>query len=350
VKAIAKPIIIGSALAVGAGLTAGLGVTLALGAALWRGRRARRYDLRGKNVLITGGSRGLGLALARQFLRRGAFVVLLARDRDGLQNAKRRFASENVLIAPCDVTDKKQVLRTIEDLGDQLGRIDVLVNNAGVMAVGPASAMTLDDFRESMDVHFWGPLYTSFAVLPLMRKRGEGRIVNISSIGGKISLPHLLPYSAGKFALGGFSEGLAAEARKDNIFVTTVYPGLMRSGSPRNALFKGKHRAEFAWFSISASLPLISIGADRAARQIVKACERGDARLVISPPAKLAVQLHEMFPEKSATVLAAVDRLLPKSGGIGARSAKGAESTSAISPSWLTALDSVAARRNNEIA
>jgi short-subunit dehydrogenase len=350
VKVTAKPIIIGSALAIGAGLSAGLGVTVALGVALWRGRGARRYDLRGKNVLITGGSRGLGLALARQFLRRGAVVALLARDRAGLQNAKRKLSSEKVLIAQCDVTDKKQVLQTIQNLCDQLGRIDVLVNNAGVMAVGPAAEMTFNDFRQSMDVHFWAPLYTSFAVLPLMRSRREGRIVNISSIGGKLSIPHLLPYSAGKFALGGFSEGLTSEARKDNIFVTTVYPGLMRSGSPRNALFKGKHRAEFAWFSVSASLPLISIGADRAAKQIVRACERGDARLVVSPPAKLAAQLHEIFPEKSAAVLATVNRLLPNSGGIGARGAKGVESTSAISPSWLTALDSLAARRNNEIA
>jgi NAD(P)-dependent dehydrogenase (short-subunit alcohol dehydrogenase family) len=331
-------------------LAAGLVVTLAAGAVLWQRRRAARYHLRGKNVVITGGSRGLGLALARQFLRRGARVALLARDLAELKNAQRKLASDEVWIAQCDVTDKKQVERTIEHLLRQLDQIDVLVNNAGLISVGPAGAMTLDDFRQSLDIHLWAPLYTTLAILPEMKRRREGRIVNVCSIGGKISVPHLLPYSVGKFALSGLSEGFTSEARRDNVLVTTVYPGLMRIGSPRHASFKGKHRAEFAWFSLSESLPLISIGADRAARQIVSACERGDARLVVSLPAKLALQLHEMFPETSATVLAAVNRLLPNIGGIGARSATGRDSASAISPSWLTALDSMAARRNNEIA
>jgi short-subunit dehydrogenase len=183
-----------------------------------------------------------------------------------------------------------------------------------------------------------------------MKRRGEGRIVNISSIGGKISVPHLLPYSVGKFALGGFSEGLRTEARNRNVLVTTVYPGLMRTGSPRNATFKGKHRAEFAWFSVSDALPFLSISADRAAQQIVAACERGDARLVVSLPAKIAIQLNEIVPELSASVMALSNRLLPKSGGIGTRSKRGADSGSLLSPSWLTALNDLAAKRNNEVA
>src|SRR5438270_7691587 len=104
-----------------------------------------------------------------------------------------------------------------------------------------------------------------------MRRRREGRIVNISSIGGKLSMPHLVPYGASKFALTGLSEGMRVELRKDGVFVTTVCPGLMRTGSPVNADFKGKHREEYSWFSISDSLPLLTMSAERAAGQIIGA-------------------------------------------------------------------------------
>src|SRR5262249_19813159 len=160
--------------------------------------------------------------------------------------------------------------------------IDILINNAGTIRVGPIETMTIDDYRDSINTHFWGPYFATTAVLPSFQRRRQGRIVNISSIGGKISVPHLVPYSVGKFALTGFSEGLRSELLKDNIFVTTVCPGLMRTGSPRNAFFKGNNEAEYAWFSISDALPLVSMSAKRAARQIVNACVRGDAEVVLS--------------------------------------------------------------------
>src|SRR5205085_12580634 len=130
------------------------------------------------------------------------------------------------------------------------------------------------------------------AVLPNMRKRRDGRIVNISSIGGKVSVPHLLPYCAGKFALVGYSEGLRAELSDDGIVVTTVCPWLMRTGSPRNATFNGHHKIEYAWFSIGGSLPLLTLSAECAARKILAACSRGDAEVVLDVPAWLAVRLQ----------------------------------------------------------
>jgi short-subunit dehydrogenase len=151
-----------------------------------------------------------------------------------------------------------------------------------------------------MKVHFWGPLYAISAVVPDMRQRKAGRIVNIASIGGKVNMPHLLPYNASKFALVGFSEGLRAELAKDHVAVTTVCPGLMRTGSPRNALFKGRHRAEYTWFSISDAVPLVSQSAERAARQIIEACKRGDAEVVLSLPAKVASVVHGLFPGLTA--------------------------------------------------
>lgn len=322
---------------------------VALGRFLWR--RWNEYDLHGKTVLVTGGSRGLGLVLARQFAANGARVAICARDEQELQTASEDLQNRGAEVAAikCDVTNMSEVEDMVRRVRERFGKIDVLVNNAGTIQVGPLEVMKREDFEHTMRAHFWGPLNTILAVVPEMRERGDGRIVNISSIGGKIAVPHLVPYSASKFALVGLSKGLNAELRKDGIVVTTVCPGLMRTGSPRNANFKGKHRDEYAWFSISDSLPVTSIKAERAARQIVDACKQGRAELVITIQAKMAVTFDALFPELSADLMAVVNRVLPGTGGIGERTAKGRESTSSWSPSWLTRLTEEAAMNNNEV-
>ena len=314
-------------------------------------RRARSIDLAGLNVLITGGSRGLGLALAREFARHGARIAICGRDADTLERARADLTERGAVVftSVCDVTDRAAVARMMREVGDAFGTIDVLVNNAGVIQVGPLETMTLEDFQASMAGIFWGAVHTTLAVLPSMRERGRGRIVNITSIGGKISVPHLVPYSAAKFALVGFSEGLRAELAGSHVVVTTVVPGLMRTGSPRNAEFKGRHRAEYAWFSVSDALPGLSIDVERAARQIVAACRRGAAEVILSLPAQVATRIHGLFPGAMSTVLGLVSRSLPAPGGIGTASAKGHESFSSVSPSWLTALDEAAARRHNQV-
>jgi short-subunit dehydrogenase len=328
---------------------AGAGAALAARAAV---RRLREYDLRGKVVIITGGSRGLGLVLAREFASEGARLAICARSTEELERARVDLGKSgaSVLAVPCDIRERSQVNEMVNVVRDHYGRVDVLVNNAGVIQVGPIEVMTVEDYEEAMNTHFWGPLYATLAVLPEMRKRHTGRIVNISSIGGKISVPHLVPYSASKFALVGLSEGLRAELQKDGISVTTVCPGLMRTGSPRNAYFKGQHRAEYAWFSISDALPVTAMQAERAARDIIAACKRGEAEITLSVQAQLAVRFHGLFPGLTADLLGLVNRLLPSPGGIGRLRAKGKDSQSAISPSWLTALNEAAAERNNEMA
>jgi NAD(P)-dependent dehydrogenase (short-subunit alcohol dehydrogenase family) len=323
------------------------------GAALWAlGRRLRRhYDLDGKVAIVTGGSRGLGLLIARRLAARGARVAICARDEAELDRAKADLEARGaeVLALVCDLAEREQIDRFVEGVRGHFGRVDVVVNNAGVIQVGPMEVMSVEDYDHAMRVHFWAPLYLTLAVLPEMRERGEGRIVNISSIGGKLSIPHLLPYSASKFALTGLSEGLHAELAKDGILVTTICPGLMRTGSPRNAEFKGKHRAEYAWFAVCDSLPAASLAADRAARQIVTALERGDAEVVLSLPAQLAARFHGLFPAATAEVLGAVNTwLLPGPGGIGSESRAGRESESAVTRSPLTLLTKRAAARNNE--
>jgi NAD(P)-dependent dehydrogenase (short-subunit alcohol dehydrogenase family) len=314
-------------------------------------RRLFGYSFRGKVVLITGGSRGLGLVMAREFAQEGARIAICARRPDELDAARADLKGRGaeVLAIPCDVTERAQVNEMVNVVRDRFGRIDVLVNNAGVIQVGPLEVMTVEDYEEAMKTHFWGPLYTTLAVLPEMRKRRAGRIVNITSIGGKISIPHLVPYSASKFALVGLSEGMRAELLKTGVVVTTVCPGLMRTGSPRNALFKGKHRAEYAWFSISDSLPVSSMSAVRAARQIITATRRGDAEVTLSIQAQLAARFHGLFPAATADLLAIVNRLLPEAGGIGRARAKGKDSQSQLAPSVLTALSERAAEKNNEM-
>lgn len=323
----------------------------AIGLAKFLWRKMTEYDLRDKTVLITGGSRGLGLVLAREFAQHGAQVAICARDEEELEKARMDLQQRgaDVMAVQCDVTENDDVENMVNSVRERFGKIDVLVNNAGTIQVGPLEVMTRKDFKKAMKAHFWGPLNTILAVLPEMRERRDGRIVNISSIGGKIAVPHLVPYSASKFALAGLSKGLHAELRKDGIAVTTVYPGLMRTGSPRNADFKGKHREEYAWFSISDSLPVTSIKAERAARQIIDACKQGRAELVITVQAKLATMFEALFPELTAEMLAAVNYVLPGPGGIGEESAKGRESASSWSPSWLTSLTEEAALENNEV-
>ena len=314
-------------------------------------RRLTEYDLRGKSVLITGGSRGLGLVMAREFLREGARVAICARDEDELQVARQDLLQygENVFAMPCDLTDPVQVSELVDAVRYRFGKIDVLVNNAGIITVAPVEDMTLADYEEAMQSNYWSAVHTTLAVLPEMQVRKDGRIVNISSIGGKIAVPHLLPYSASKFALVGFSEGLRAEVKKDGVVVTTVVPGLMRTGSPRNANFKGRHHKEYAWFTISDASLLTSISAESAARQIVSACKRGEGEVVLSVQAKLAVAFHSLFPEVTTDLMSFVNRLLPEPGGIGVQTAKGYESESSLTRSWLTSLDEEAARENNQM-
>jgi NAD(P)-dependent dehydrogenase (short-subunit alcohol dehydrogenase family) len=218
-----------------------------------------------------------------------------------------------------------------------------------VIQVGPIEHMQIEDFENAMAVHLWGPLYTMLAAIPHMKRQGGGRIVNISSIGGRVAAPHLVPYAASKFALVGLSDGMRAELAKDGIKVTTVAPGLMRTGSPPNALFKGQHRAEYAWFSISDALPLLSIDAPSAARQIIEACRHGDPELTITLRARLLAKANALFPGLTARMIALGNRMLPgPTDEAGNEIRSGWQSQSSVSPSILTRLSDRATDQNNQ--
>jgi short-subunit dehydrogenase len=313
---------------------------------------SRKYDFRNRLVVITGGSRGLGLILARQLADEGAALVICARDDEELASAadELRFRAPYVAAYGCDLSQPPEIKMLFERIRREIGSVDVLINNAGIIQVGPIEAMTLADYHQEMAIHFWAPLLCTAHVLPGMKRRGHGRIVNISSIGGEIGVPHMVPYCASKFALNGLSQGMRAELARYGVYVTTVCPGMMRTGSPRNALFKAQHRAEYAWFSISNALPLISISADRAARQIISACRYGRAKLTLSVPARMAVRMNALAPELTADVISLGATMLPEPGGVGRASIEGHHSESAWAPSILTTLNDRAAERNNEMA
>ncbi len=314
--------------------------------------RERMYDLNGKTVLITGGSRGLGLVMARQLIQAGARLAICARDTSELERACTELeqGGGEVLAIPCDVTDQTQVEQMVQQVRDRFGQIDVLINNAGTDLVGPMDVLMMEDYDDLMKLHFWAPLYTTYAVLPEMRQQQAGRIVNISSIGGKVIFPHMLAYCASKFALTGLSEGMRAELAKEGIAVTTVCPGFIRTGVLPHVIFKGQHRKEYTWFSIADSLPLISTSAEHVARQVIAGFRRGDAEVIVPLSAWFSARLYALFPGLSATVLGWVNRLLPATGGIGSDRAFGKDSHSSLSPSLLTSLSDKAARENNEIA
>lgn len=314
-------------------------------------RSLRRIDFRGKSVVISGGSRGLGLELARQLSREGARLALLARDGADLERARDQLvmAGADVLTLPCDVRSRQEIEEAVAAVHDFRGGIDVLINVAGVIQVGPYENMGVEDFQDSLDVHAWGPLHLIRAVLPLMKEKGGGRIVNVSSIGGLVAVPHLLPYSMGKFALTGLSDGFRAELAKDGILVTTVAPGLMRTGSHVNALFKGQHRKEFAWFSLTAANPLLSTTARQAARKIIEACRYGAPRLVITFPARLLQAMNALFPGLVAFGTALSGSMLPAAVEPEENALhSGWESSSSASPSLLTRPADRMIERNNE--
>ena len=244
-------------------------------------------------------------------------IALCGRDSDEVRQIRADLENYNItaLAVVCDVSDKTQVDVLFERVTETLGPVDILVNNAGTIQVGPVELASVSDFRDAMDTLFFGHVNCSLTVLPQMLARKRGHIVNIISIGGRVSMPHLIAYCSAKFAALGFSEGLQAELASRQIKVTTILPGLMNTGAYMNTLLKGQLEKEFAWFSVSDSLPLLSIDGAAAARQIVEATRRGKREHIITRSALLFDLCKRLFPGLTIRVLGGVNRLLPDAAG-----------------------------------
>jgi short-subunit dehydrogenase len=282
-------------------------------------RRLRAEDdLAGEVAVVTGASRGLGLLLATELARRGCRLLLCARDNAELDRAAVRLRETGAEVATvaCDVTREESAGQLVDTARERYGRLDILINNAGIIRVGPVQSTSPADYEAAVATMAMAPVRLTLAALPVMRAQGHGRIVTITSIGGKLSVPHLLPYSTAKFAAVGFSEGLRAELGRGPVTVTTVVPGLMRTGSHVQAEFAGRREQEFTWFSLGASLPLVSMDAERAARQIVAGMAARRAEVFLTPAGQVAGRLAGLAPEVTAPVLHAVQKaVLPAPGG-----------------------------------
>ncbi len=274
------------------------------------------YTLNGKTAYITGGSRGLGLSLAWNILDRGGAVTLVARDEAELLQARdilwASFPDSAVFLSVCDVTDINQLEDSLAEAKSRMGGIDLLVNNAGSILVGPFSSMEMEDFEAQMKLHLYAAIHSTQLLFAHFKMRGGGRILNICSLGGKISVPHMLPYDASKFALAGFSQGVTAELAPHGIVVTTAYPTVMRTGSAIQAVFKGDHEKEFAWFTALDNMPGLSMSADRAAKKILTAVQEGKSEVILSLPAKARLLVGQFFPETMAALMSFVSRILPQ--------------------------------------
>src|SRR5581483_7444915 len=270
-------------------------------------------DIAGEVAIVTGASRGLGLELARELARQSCRLVICARDAAELDRAAEDLRSEGaeVMAVGCDITADTAPQLLIDMAMASFGRLDIVVNNAGIIQVGPVENTRESDYESAMRVMALAPARIALAALPVMREQGHGRIVNVTSIGGKVSVPHLLPYSMAKFAAVALSEGLRAELGTGPVTVTTAVPGLMRTGSHVQALFTGQQDKEFTWFALGASLPLVSMDASRAARRIVSAMRTRQSEVILTPAAQVAARGAGLFPGLTARLMHVMSALLP---------------------------------------
>jgi len=275
--------------------------------------RARQgTDFRGRSVVISGGSRGLGLAIARELAAEGAKLTLLARDAAELDRAAADLEGRgaHVLTIVCDITDPDVAKEVMDRVASRFGSVDMLINNAGLIQVGPVEHMSERDFEDAMDLHFWASLRLIRAAVPHMKRGGFGRIVNIASIGGLIAVPHMAPYTSSKFALVGLTRALRSELAKDGLLVTLVCPGVLKTGSHVAINVKGRQKAEYTVFKLAGALPGTP-DAITAARQILNAARHGDPLLVFPAPLWLAYLGSTLFPSTFALAMEVLNRLLP---------------------------------------
>jgi NAD(P)-dependent dehydrogenase (short-subunit alcohol dehydrogenase family) len=279
----------------------------------------------------------------------------MARDEEELGRGARSIGRpDRVLVARGDVRVPDECARVVAATVQRFGRLDVLVNNAGVIVSSPVAHTTEDDFRLLMDVHFWGTLHVTSAALPhLLRSRGA-RLVTISSIGGRIPVPHLAAYCASKYAQGALSAILAQELAVRGVKVCTVYPGLMRTGSHLNARFRGDTAKEFGTFSLASGLPGVSMSAERAARLVLRGVRRGQAEIVVPFSVRQMARLAAVAPNYASKVMKTANRVLPDGPELGtplpsAEPPRGADLPLHPAIRAAIVLGERAAERNNEI-
>lgn len=183
--------------------------------------------IKDKIAVVTGGTKGIGYAIAERLLEHGARVFICARSKPELKLALERLAASGRVEGEiCDVRSEEQVRLMLEEARRVFGGVDILVNNAGIGIIGKTvEEMSGDEFRQTLETNLFGVFYTCHYAVPLMRERGGGYIINISSLAGQNAHPQMAAYNASKFGLNGFSEALLQEVRQDNIKLSYICPG-----------------------------------------------------------------------------------------------------------------------------
>ncbi len=333
-------------------LWAGLAGLGALALTRWATRTATDYSFTNRTVLLTGGSRGLGLMLARRLAAEGARLALVARDPAELARAAQELAATGATVRmyPADMTDPAARENLVRQIEIDLGPVEVLLHDAGVIQVSPLENLGPEDYSNAMKIHFEAPLHLMRLVVPGMRARGLGRVINIASLGGKVAIPHMAAYSTSKFALVGLGEAWATELAGTGVTVTTICPGLLRTGSAIQAQVKGRHAEEYRWFKLAAGLPLFTMSAESAADAILDAGRRGEPVAVLGWSAQLLSALHGIAPSTTVRLMGAVNRFLPSASSEGEASPvkRGSEVESPETRNVLTTLSERAADQLNE--
>ncbi len=255
------------------------------------------FPISGSTVVLTGAASGIGAALARNLAARGANLALVDRDQDGLADTAASCAggvkvSRHVL----DVADREALDALPDAVLSEHGRVNVLVNNAGVALNGTFSDVTLADFEWLFDINFWAPVRLTKAFMGVLAREPAAHIVNVSSLFGLIAPPGQAAYSAAKFALRGFSESLRHELAGSNTSLTVVHPGGVRTEIANSARIPQSLDPDAARAQARAFNALLRTPPEEAAELIAKAIERREKRLLIGRDARMGDRLQRLFP------------------------------------------------------
>ncbi len=250
-----------------------------------------------KTVIITGASSGIGLACVQEFYNNDWNVVLAARDFSKIEDITSSFDKNRIVLVPTDVTSQSNCISLVNKAINQFGRIDCLINNAGISMRALFEELDVEILKQVMDVNFWGMVYCSHAAIPHI-KETSGTIVGVSSIAGYRGLPARTGYSASKFAMNGFLESLRTEELHSGINVLTVCPGFTASNIRKTALTSdGSSQGE------SPRNEGKMMTAEEVAQKIYKAVQKRKRTLVMTTEGKLAVFLNKFFPKSMDRII-----------------------------------------------
>jgi len=246
-----------------------------------------------KVVIVTGGASGLGRALCRDWGRRGAKVVPVDVNQEGAEEvaAAIRAAGGEALSAFLDVTIYENARRIVTDIVRKYGRLDIIFNNAGTALLGETRDLSVEHWRTVIDVNLMGVIYGAISAYEVMEKRGEGQIVNISSLAGLIPIPKEIPYCTSKWAIVGFSNALRVEGVELGIKVNLVCPGIMRTPIHQKVSYINIDRSRLP-------LPEMKyfISPEKAARKILNGVEKNKSIIIFPFYARLIWWLYRFNP------------------------------------------------------